>query len=361
MAARRIVLPIVFLLAMSLGLSACDSGGDDPGVNPEETGCIIPTNQLNESTGIDAIPALTDLLLVDADAVDYVQDDDLVLGFHLGDLTVAVPHNILNWHEVINFNQTEPRIAVTFCPLTGSGLAFDRATIGNAEFGVSGLIYLNNNVVYDRRQPPSLWSQMGTEAVCGAASGTALRPLAMIEMTWAGWRTLYPDTRVLSANTGFARNYRADPIATYKEPGNTTLLFPMPGPIDTRRLPKERVLGIPEGEGGLAFPLMALDNGEPFRVVHAALQGQPIVVFFDRIRRAAAAYRLTARHAQRVFEVRDGQIVDTETGSVWQVDGHAVRGMLEGSRLSPIEDAYVSFWFSWAAFQPQTELWTGGS
>lgn len=353
---RFLLLPMILL-----ALPACDSGGEKAGPEPEGPGCIIPTSLLNDSVPVDAIPALTEPALISTDAADYLVDDALVLGFHLGDLTVAVPHNILNHHEVINFNQTTPRVAVTFCPLTGSGLVFDRAAIGNAEFGVSGLIYLNNNVIYDRREPPSLWSQMGALAVCGEAANTTLRPLALIEMTWEGWRTLYPDTKVISENTGFQRNYRVDPIAEYKEPFDNTFLFPMPNPIDTRRLPKERVLGIPDGVGGIAFPMMALDNDEPFRVVHATSKGNPIVVFFDRARRAAAAYHLTGEHAQRTFEVRGGRIIDTQTESAWQVDGRASGGPLEGTGLVPVDEAYVSFWFAWAAFQPQTEIWTDGT
>ena len=354
-------LPTLALLAtLPLGLSACDSGGDDEGAASENVACIIPPRQLHDSVPIDGIPALTDPALVGADEIDYLADDALVLGFHMGDVAVAVPHAILHWHEIINFNQTDPRLAITFCPLTGSGLAFDRAAIGDAEFGVSGLIYLNNNVMYDRRSSPSLWSQMGAGAVCGDASGTSLRPVALLEMTWAGWRSLYPDTRVLSDDTGFDRNYRGNPLAQYAEVDNPRFLFPMPGPIDTRRPPKERILGIPDGDGGLAFPFLALDDGAPFRVVHATAKGESIVVFYDQARRAAAAYLLTSEHAQRTFDARDGQIVDAETGSVWQVDGRATSGPLEGNLLTPINEAYVSFWFAWAAFQPETEIWDDG-
>ena len=117
------------------------------------------------------------------------------------------------------------------------------------------------------------------------------------------------------------------------------------------------MLGIPDGLGGLAYPFLTLDNGEPFRVIHPAVAEQPLVVFFDRTRNAAATYHLIDEHAQRTFEVRDGQIVDAETESVWQVDGRATSGPLEGSRLAPIDEAYVSFWFAWAVFQPETEIW----
>lgn len=124
-----------------LALAACDSGGDEGRAEPEDTGCIVPTRLLNDSVPIDAIPALTEPELVNADAVDYLQDDALVLGLHLGDLTVAVPHNILNFHEVINFSRTTPRVAVTFCPLTGSGLAFDRAAIDDVRQEATHLIH----------------------------------------------------------------------------------------------------------------------------------------------------------------------------------------------------------------------------
>ena len=355
---RRLFVQRWLIPLLMLTLGACDTGGDEGPRGLEETGCTIPTSQLRESTAVDAIPALTDPELVGIEEIEYLTDDDLVVGIYLGEEIVAVPHNILNWHEVVNFNTTTPQVAVTFCPLTGSALAFDRTAIGNAEFGVSGLIYLNNNVMFDRRSSSSLWSQMSRGAVCGKEAGTMLRPVPLVEMTWGGWRSLYPESRVLSSNTGFTRNYRNDPNRVYKEPDNPQLLFPMPVAVDRRRPPKERVLGLPDGDGGLAFPLAALDNGAPFRIVTTTFQGQPLVVFFDREREAAGAYRLTGAHAGHTFTVTEGQLRDTETGSVWEVDGRAVTGPLAGSRLTPVDEAYISFWFAWATFQPEAALWT---
>ena len=34
-----------------------------------------------------------------------------------------------------------PRVEAVICPLTGSSLGFDRAPVGGAEFGVTGLLY----------------------------------------------------------------------------------------------------------------------------------------------------------------------------------------------------------------------------
>ncbi len=72
------------------------------------------------------------------------------------------------------------------------------------------------------------------------------------------------------------------------------------------------------------------------------------------------AYQVPLDLAAQTFEVRGGQIFDAETGSQWRIDGRAVAGPLHGRRLQPVRNAYVAFWFAWAAFQPETHLWTGG-
>ena len=50
-----------------------------------------------------------------------------------------------------------------------------------------------------------------------------------------------------------------------------------------------------------------------------------------------------------------------ETGSTWSVNGVAINGPRKGEQFDPVDVAYVSFWFAWAAFQPETDLWTNNS
>ncbi len=136
-----------------LGLSACDSSND---VDIPEGGddCVIPTSLFADGgVGKDGIPALTDPDFISADQVDFLAGDNRVIGFLIDGVAVAVPHNILWWHEIINFNFSDAlRLAVTYCPLTGSSMAFDRASIGGGEFGVSGLLFQNNLTMYDRTE-----------------------------------------------------------------------------------------------------------------------------------------------------------------------------------------------------------------
>ena len=53
----------------------------------------------------------------------------------------------------------------------------------------------------------------------------------------------------------------------------------------------------------------------------------------------------------------DGErIVDEETGSEWNVLGQAVSGPLASSQLTPVV-GINHFWFSWAAFRPETRIY----
>lgn len=356
---------VKIFLFIPLLIIACDSSDPEPQEPEPEVSenCIIHTRELANSTGIDAIPALTDPKMIPADQAFYLRDTDLVVGIQNGDLTLAVPHNVLNWHEVVNLTETSPQLAVTFCPLTGSAITFDRTAVGNLEFGVSGLLWRNNNVMFDRSEDAfSLWSQMGSVALCDISGepGKQLPPYPNVEMTWAGWKSLHPETLVLSDETGFARNYEVNPLGNYINPANTEIFWPMPGPADTRRLPKERILGLPDEQGGLSLPFDELDKLGAIAVLHTNFQGIPIVVFYDRDKRAAWSFWLNEGNIGRTFEVVGSTIRDTSTNSTWSLDGRAVDGTLAGSQLTPIAQAYVSYWFAWSVFQPDATLWEAG-
>lgn len=363
---RRSSWVVLIVVVVTAILSACDVGSrsarpPDGEANLVED-CLLSTENLIDS-GVpkDGIPALTNPPLVDpeADEAEYLADTSRVIGLLVGDAPLAVPHNILWRHEIVNLDDwTDHPIAVTYCPLTGSSLAFDRSAVDGAEFGVSGLLLDNNLVMYDRRENESLWPQMIRGANCGTASGTRLEMIPIVEMRWNRWKAIHPDTKVLSSETGHRFSYgpRSYPYGGYERLDNESLLFDGT-PIDDRRPPKERVLGIPAGSmGGVALPFGALDNGSPARVVEVAPGSMNAVVFWKRTARAAMAFKMSS-----TFTVENGQIVDEETGSVWTIEGRAVGGPRKGEELTPVREAYVAFWFAWAAFHPDTDLWTPSS
>ena len=348
---------------MSLLTMACSDDTTSPG-NPtllpkDQLLCSIPENLIfSGGPGKDGIPALTNppFVAVGAPGTSYLADDDRVVGLILESGPVAIPLNIFWWHEIVNLDVAGRALAITHCPLTGSSLGFDRAGVGGAEFGVSGLLFQNNLIMYDRSGNESLWPQMLRGARCGTRDGDELPMVPIIEMTWVGWRTLYPQTVVVSENTGSNRDYSRYPYGNYDVPNDPTTLFP--ATIDDRRPPKERVLGIPLGSGGVAFPFGLLDEMGAAASVSVEFPGGDLVVFWDRFRQAAMAYDQVVNNLPLTFSVVDGRITDDQTGSLWRVDGLATEGPLAGQRLQPRADAFVAFWFAWPELYPEIKIWT---
>jgi hypothetical protein len=183
----------------------------------------------------DGIPALDHPSVLRAAEADWT-DDEPVLGVAVAGEARAYPVAILNWHELVNDTLGGEPILVSFCPLCGTGLVFDRRVGGEVRaFGVSGLLYRSGLLMYDRGSQ-SLWSQISAEAVTGPLLGQRLRILRARMDQWGRWRRDHPESTVLSRETGHRRDYDRSPYAGYAD--SRKLIFP--ASIDRRYHPTGR-------------------------------------------------------------------------------------------------------------------------
>lgn len=162
------------------------------------------------------IPALIRPSFVSASEADRsLRAQDMILAVESGSVAKAYPVRILNWHEVVNDDIGEQPVLITWCPLCGSGLAYDpRANGHRYTFGVSGLLYQQNLLFFDV-ETESLWSQLRGQAAAGPLAGTTLQLLSVTMTTWQNWRAEHPRTLVLSFQTGFKRDYSRDPYSDF--------------------------------------------------------------------------------------------------------------------------------------------------
>ena len=116
-------------------------------------------------------------------------------------MTRAYPVQVMTWHEIVNDTVGEVPVAVTYCPLCNSGVAFCRQ-VGDRllDFGTSGMLYADNLVMYDR-QTESLWPQLTGQASVGVLTGTRLESLPVGVAGWDQFRRAHPDALVLSRDT----------------------------------------------------------------------------------------------------------------------------------------------------------------
>lgn len=166
----------------------------------------------------------------------YLDGGDIVFGLVENGVARAYPQRVLVWHEIVNDTVGGLGLAVTYCPLTGTALAFERA---QTEFGVSGRLVNSNLIMYDR-DTDTWFPQVLAAGIRGPHRSAALVERPVVWTTWQRWRAAYPDTEVLSTDTGFARNYNRDPYGAYNprsgyyEPDSSTM-FPLMN--DDRRFP----------------------------------------------------------------------------------------------------------------------------
>ena len=357
------------------GTSPIDLGGpvDLEGPEPNPVGCDLNLDFLIPAGAIDAIPSIDSPNLISAkeEIPAYLDSDTRVIGLRVDGAAYAIPHNVLWAHEIVNLEAGGRHLAITYCPLTGSSLAFDRGPADNATFGVAGLLFQNNLVLFDRNDPSSRWPQMIGEARCGPRLGTALPQWPVVEMRWDAWVKLHPATFVLSEDQGYPFPYRQTnyPYGSYEQYSFESFWIPSAMPeLDLRRPTKERVLGVPGSRSdgldgirdhGIAFPFDSLTDLEgSFQALDFRYELEDAVVLWSDYARGGMAFRPWTEAGQAVSLIAtDTAFEDTETGSVWTVDGRAVSGPLVGETLVPIQRTYVAFWGAWSAFHPQTRLW----
>ncbi|MEK6801700.1 MAG: DUF3179 domain-containing protein [Nitrospirota bacterium] len=298
----------ILILAAWLGL------GKHPTTTFDLTRHNVPLDQIVDGgPGKDGIPAILTPRFISAEDATFLQATDRVLGLERESDAKAYPIKILNWHEIVNDVVGGKPVVVTYCPLCGTGIAFDANVRGNPHtFGVSGLLYQSDLLMYDH-QTESLWSQIGMHAVAGPLTGERLAPMFLEHTTWSEWRAAHPATLVLSTRTGSFRNYDDDPYLGYAE--RRDLMFDTTH-FDPSYHPKEWVVGVEIDGIAKAYPFSDLKKaGTP---VGDQVGGRAITVRFNQQSRSAS-------------------VIDAD-----------------GTPLPSI----MAFWFAWYAFHPDTHVFT---
>jgi hypothetical protein len=317
----------------------------------------------------DGIPAIDNPKFVSvAEADAWLKPNEPVVLFDAGGAARAYPIQILIWHEIVNDTVGGVPITVTFCPLCNTAIAFERTVNGRVlDFGTTGRLRFSNLIMYDR-QTETWWQQATGTAIAGELTGTqqVFRPAAII--AWSDFKAAHPSGQVLSRDTGFQRAYGQNPYTGYDDVNSSPFLYQ--GPQTPGTLPAvARVLTVDQGGEAVAYPYDVLQK---IRVVNDTVGGTDVVVLWapgtasalddstvagGRDVGAANVY-VRMLNGQRLTFARAGdRIVDTETGSTWNVLGQAIDGKLTGKQLDPAVSVN-HFWFSWAAFKSETRVYT---
>jgi hypothetical protein len=320
----------------------------------EEEKSVVPLDQIvSGGPPPDGIPSIDNPKFTSVKEADEIlEDSELVVGLNVNGDIRAYPLQILVWHEIVNDDVGGVPVALTYCPLCFTNQVFNRTLEdGNVvEFGTSGKLYNSNLVMYDRASN-SLWSQALAQGIVGKYAGVNLQRIPFDVANWKEWKQLYPESKVLSRDTGSSRPYGADPYGDYYT--NSEVLFPISNQ-DNRLGLKEIVIGLENNGQNKAYRLQDIEHN---KIINDKISNNPIVLMssFPFIVRAFDPI-VDGQALQFKFNPYNNSFLDLQTGSEWNIEGIAVEGELKGRELIrlPYDEG---FWFEWVAFHPETELY----
>jgi hypothetical protein len=316
----------------------------------------------------DGIPPIDRPTFVSVAQADrWLEGREPVVVVEIEDQVRIYPIQILMWHEIVNDRVGQTPVAITFCPLCNTALAFDRRLDDTVlDFGTTGRLRHSDLVMYDR-QTESWWQQASGEGIVGAYAGRTLTFIPAPLVNWSLAKDAHPDARVLSRDTGHSRAYGKNPYRGYDSQRSPIKQF-FRGRSDGRLPAMERVVAFVQGDSSIAFPFSSLAKR---RVANEHLNGVPITVFWSEGTASALDDGAIAKGrdvgATGVFDRRlegqtltfepaePGRFKDRQTNTTWSLLGRGLEGPLAGRQLTAIPHGN-HFWFAWGVFRPDTRL-----
>lgn len=346
---------LIFLFSTLIFWQGCRNSDSDEirprrpsATSPDFDGWAVPKDQvLDGGPGKDGIPSIDDPKFIPVGDVNFLSDEKLVLVATQDGMIKVYPHDILDWHEIVNDRIGSRDVAITYCPLTGTGIGWDRLIEGSiTTFGVSGLLYNSNLMPYDRNTG-STWSQQLLDCVHGDLKGKHAITLSLLEMPF-GLLVNTSNALVLSTETGFDRDYGRYPYFDYRE-NHENLIFPV-STIDNRLPAKERTLGVLNLEGkNKVYPFS--DEGG-LQYIFEVVGNKEIVVVCDKERNYLTAFQ-NDRHLIPSDQAWPIVLADGD-GNHYDFLGLPINV----SDVSPLSkpQQFIGYWFSWGTFYPGIEL-----
>lgn len=299
----------------------------------------------------DGIPPLRNPTMIDANKATYLEPDNIIFGITVNGDTRAYPKRILAWHEMFTDTIGGTPVAGVYCTLCGSMIPYiSKNKDQTIKLGTSGFLYRSNKLMYDQKTK-SMWSTIEGKPCVGKLVGKNIKldVLPVVTTTWEKWKRKHPDTKVLSTETGFTRDY-GEGIA-YKDYFATDKLMFITPSQDNRLKNKAAVLALRWGKATQSKPLVyAKDFLSNNPIVNGTFREVPYVIITDKVG-TCRVYKSNTEFKDWI----DDNTVKDKSGKKWEIKEDALVNKESKERLARLP-THEAFWFGWYAAHPDTKL-----
>jgi hypothetical protein len=274
-------------------------------------GALLPREEIREGgPSRDGIESVDDPEFVAVEEARWVVERNPVLGVAVGEEARVYPVHLIEPHQIVNDVLGGVPMVVTYDPLVAVPRAYRREVGGRIlSFGVSGLVYNSNFLLYDR-ETESLWLQFTGEAIAGPMAGKRLERIPIREELLGTWLSRHPLSRVLSRPRPTKIDYRYSRYTRYMV--EDKIVFPVKA-RDDRFHAKELVLGV-------------------------VVDGRPRAYLGSLVTKAGG----------KVEDEFGGEKIEIAYSTEDGIYSYDIAGQV---------DVTEAYWFAWKAFHPDTEIW----
>ena len=203
----------------------------------------------------------------------------------------------------------------------------------------------------------SWWQQISGEAIQGKLKGQKLVAVDLDELTYGVWkrenpngRILRPDEKILATNKYESANWEAE---VGKMPVRIN------AKIEETFEPRTLIVGIKIGDKAKAYPFSALEKQSP---IIDKIGETDIVILLAEDEKSVRAFErnVEGKLLELLRKPDSNELVDAETGSLWDFSGKAISGALTGKQLKKIV-VLKDYWFDWKTYNPNTLVYQLGN
>jgi len=307
-------------------------GGNQNNNDGGEFPWLLPENSINGS--FNPFPLALNPNLKAAKDVDFISDNSLVAMISFKNEIRVYPYQYLNRFESVNDNMDGVNFSMTYCPLTKSGLCWDR-NYRNEKFVLraSGYLYNDNLIAFDSNSD-TYWSQMLATCVKGKYSGQNNKTYNFVETTWATVKSHFANARVFT-NTSVGNNSESSKDAISDGEG-------IYGIIDLEFVPD-----LNKGNHVYFYRYDYFQNMT--KLISTNISNKNIVVIGNKDLHFITSFINDQNASFSAVQNQFPMIMQDSKNNKWNVFGIAVEGPRKGQQLESLT-AFVASWSAWQLF-----------